>query len=140
MFKQFTVLAAIFSATTVFAAGVDTLATVSEHDNAVMISTSKDSWTMVALNTDKGMVKVREFHEMGDSGVQQIDYVVNCSEQSLALAGFAVLTSTGRLPAKASEPSFNQLSFYKPAISHDRNIANNACENRVALNGSIKSE
>ena len=140
MFNKIALIAGLVCSNLAFAANTDNLATVTDQDNAVMVSTAKDTWTVVAMNNSKGMTKVREFHEMGDSGVQQIDYVVNCADQTIALAGFAVLTRAGRMPANSVEPSFTDLSFYKPVISHDQKIANNVCENRVAMNGASKAE
>ena len=130
----------IFLANAAFATTQDNTAVVSDSDNAVMIATAKDTWSMVAMNANQGLTKVREFHEMGDSGVQQIDYVVNCADQTLALASFTVMTSTGRMPARSVEPTFAELSFYKPVINHDRNITANVCENRVAMNGADNSK
>jgi len=140
MYKKIAFIAVIACANMAFATDSDKNAVVTAKDNAVMIATAKDSWSMVAMNNNNGMTKIREFHEMGDSGVQQIDYVVNCSNQTMALAGFAVLTSAGRIPASDVVPSFSELSFYKPVISHDQNIANNVCENRMASNGMTRSE
>ena len=90
--------------------------------------------TIAVIDQQKGLFNVRELHDMGSSGVQQIDYVVNCADQTLALADFAVITSNGRLPVRAAETSFTNLSFYKPMIDHDRTITNNACDKRVAMN------
>jgi len=53
-------------------------------------------------NHKKGLFNVRELHDMGSSGVQQIDYLVNCTNQTLALTGFAVITSRGRLTSFAA--------------------------------------
>ena len=134
MYTKIALIAGIVFSNIAFATESDKRASVSEQDHAVMIATAKDTWSMVAMNSSQGLTNVREFHEMGDSGVQQIDYVVNCSDRTLALASFAVLTSTGRIPASVVEPSFSELSFYKPVISHDSNITANVCENRVAMN------
>ena len=117
------------------AATNDNSAVVSDRESAVMLTSSKDTWAVVALNNQQGFTKVREFHDMGASGVQQIDYVVNCAEQTLALAGFTVLTENGSLPKQSMNPTFSQLSFYKPAIEHDTNITNNVCEKRIAMLG-----
>jgi hypothetical protein len=139
MINKIVLVAGLFLANVAFAANQDNTAVISDKDNAVMIATAKDTWSMVAMNANQGLTKVREFHEMGDSGVQQIDYVVNCSNQTLALAAFVVITSTGSKPARSVEPTIAELSFYKPVISHDTNITANACENRVAMNGSTNS-
>ena len=139
MINKIALIAGLFLANAAFAANQDNTAVISDKDNAVMIATDKNTWSMVAMNANQGLTKVREFHEMGDSGVQQIDYVVNCSNQTLALAAFVVITSTGTMPARSVEPTFAELSFYKPVISHDSNITANACENRVAMNGSTNA-
>lgn len=134
MFNKYALIAGLLFSNVVFA-GNDNAAVMSDKESAFMVASSKDTWSMVAANTTKGFTKVREFHDMGQSGVQQIDYVVNCADQTLALADFAVITSNGRLPVRAAETSFTNLSFYKPMIDHDRTITNNACDKRVAMNG-----
>jgi len=73
---------------------------------------------------------------MGSSGAQQIDYVVNCSNQTLALAGFAVMTSKGRLTSNSPAPTSDNLSFYKSMIEHDQKITSIVCKNLVTLNTS----
>lgn len=132
MIRNIALIAGLLMSGVSFAA--NNTAVVSDQENAVLIASAKDTWSVVALDNTKGLTKVREFHDMGDSGVQQIDYVVNCADQSMALAGFAVLTSKGRLPVRVVEPTFAELSFYKPVIDHDKNIANNICEKRLAMN------
>ena len=134
MIRNITLIAALLISSTSFASDKDQSAVVSDKEHAVLIASAKDTWSVVAMDNSKGLTKVREFHDMGVSGVQQIDYVVNCADQTLALAGFAVLTDKGRLPVRAVEPTFAELSFYKPVIDHDKNIANNICEKRLALN------
>lgn len=134
MIRHIALIAALLASGMTFAADQVSSAVVSDKENAVLIASSKDTWSVVAMDNSKGLTKVREFHDMGDSGVQQIDYVVNCADQTLALASFAVLTSKGRLPVRSVDPSFAELSFYKPMIDHDKNIANNICEKRMAMN------
>ena len=92
--------------------------------------------TIAAIDQQKGLFNVRELHDMGSSGVQQIDYVVNCSNQTLALAGFAVVTSKGRLTSNSPAATSATLSFYKPMIEHDQRIASNVCGNLLTLNTS----
>ena len=139
MIKNLLLIAGLVSASFTFAADNNS-AVVSDKDAAVMVAMNKTTWSVIAANAPKGMTKVREFHDMGDSGVQQIDYVVNCANGTLALADFAVLTVKGRLPVRAVEPSMDNLSFYKPLIEHDLKVANNACESRMAMNGNRVSE
>jgi hypothetical protein len=92
--------------------------------------------TIAAIDQQKGLFNVRELHDMGSSGVQQIDYVVNCSNQTLALAGFAVMTSKGRLTSNAPPTTSATLSFYKPLIEHDQRIASNVCGNLLTMSTS----
>ena len=139
MIKSTVFSAALVLAQSAFAANTDNLAVVTSKDQTVMVAMNKTTWSVVA-NSTKGLTKVREFHDMGASGVQQIDYVVNCANGSLALADFAVLTVSGRLPARAAEPTFDSLSFYKPMIEHDVKVTNNACESQLAMNNGRDSQ
>jgi hypothetical protein len=139
MFNKYALIAGLLFSNVAFAGNNDS-AILSDKDSAFTVASSKNTWSVVAANTVKGLTKVREFHDMGQSGVQQIDYVVNCADQTLALADFAVITSKGRLPVVAKETSFTNLSFYKPMIEHDRAITNNACDKRMAMNGSSINE
>ena len=59
---------------------------MSDIEPSLMVEGSKFNWYAVATNDFKGYNKIREFHEMGTSGVQQIDYVVNCSNGTMAMA------------------------------------------------------
>jgi hypothetical protein len=92
--------------------------------------------TIAAIDQQKGLFNVRELHDMGSSGVQQIDYVVNCSNQTLALTGFAVMNSKGRLTSNAPAATSATHSFYKPVIEHDQRIASNVCGNLLTINTS----
>jgi hypothetical protein len=92
--------------------------------------------TIAAIDQQKGLFNVRELHNMGSSGVQRIDYVVNCSNQTMALTGFAVMTSKGRLTSNSPAATTSTLSFYKPVIEHDQRIASNVCGNLLTLNTS----
>jgi len=134
MIRNFALIVGLVLSSMAYAADQNSSAVVSDKEATVMIASAKDTWSVVATNNNMGLTKVREFHDMGDSGVQQIDYVVNCKDQTLALAGFSVLTSKGRLPVRSAEPTFTDLAFYKPMIDHDKNITNNICEKRLAMN------
>ncbi|MFM9991587.1 MAG: hypothetical protein ACKVOY_09155 [Burkholderiaceae bacterium] len=93
--------------------------------------------TIAAIDQQKGLFNVRELHDMGSSGVQQIDYVVNCSNQTLALAGFAVMTSKGRLTSNAPAATSATHSFYKPVIEHDQRITSKVCKNLVTMSTAV---
>jgi len=139
MFNKYALIAGLLLSNVAFAANNDS-AIVTDKESTYIVNSNKDTWTVVAANTSKGLTKVREFHDMGSSGVQQIDYVVNCADQTLALADFSVLTANGRLPVRAAETTFTNLSFYKPMIDHDRAIANNACDKRMAMNNTNSAQ
>ena len=122
MITKFVLLTSLILTTTAFA--TDTAAI---HNNL----------TIAAIDQQKDLFNVRELHDMGSSGVQQIDYVVNCSNQTLALAGFAVVTSKGRLTSNSPAATSATLSFYKPMIEHDQKITSNICKNLVTMNTAI---
>lgn len=109
----------------------------SDTTSSMSLVSTSNHLTVAALNDVKGMFNVRELHDMGSSGVQQIDYVVDCANETLALAGFAVINSKARLTGYSSSPS--TLAFYKPAIEHDQNIASTVCKKLVTLNN-IKAQ
>ena len=119
MITKFVLLTSLILTTTAFA--TDTAAI---HNNL----------TIAAIDQQKDLFNVRELHDMGSSGVQQIDYVVNCSNQTLALAGFAVMTSKGRLTSNSPAATSATLSLYKPMIEHDQRIASNVCGNLLRMN------
>ena len=121
MITKFALLSGVILTNTAFATD-----TAAMHNNL----------TIAAVDQQKGLFNVRELHDMGSSGVQQIDYVVNCSNQTLALAGFAVMTSKGRLTSNAPPTTSATLSFYKPLIEHDQRIASNVCGNLLRMNTS----
>ena len=96
--------------------------------------------TIAVIDQQKGLFNVRELHDMGSSGVQQIDYVVNCANQTLALTGFSVITSKGRLTSVATATTSPTLSFYKPLIEHDQRIASSVCGNLVSMNSAVSDK
>jgi len=140
MIKHLFIAVGLVSAQFAFAANADNATVVSDKEPLLMVAMNKTTWSVVAANNSKGLTKVREFHDMGDSGVQQIDYVVNCANDTLALADFAVLTVKGRLPARSNATSLENLSFYKPMIDHDAKVVSNACDSRLAMSGHRISE
>lgn len=77
---------------------------------------------------------------MGKSGVQQIDYVVNCTNQTMAMSGFQVLVAYDSAPLGYVAPKSQPLSFYKPVIDHDLKMASNACGIQLALNNYTDSK
>ena len=100
----------------------------------------KSGLTIAVIDQQKGLFNVRELHDMGSSGVQQIDYVVNCANQTMALTGFSVITSKGRLTSVATATTSPSLSFYKPLIEHDQRIASSVCGNLVSMNSAVSDK
>ena len=136
MIHKFTFLACtLFSGIVAAGTGSDTNAASVEQEASVLIASNQSTLTYAALNTSKGMSHVREFHDMGASGVQQIDYVVNCTNQTMAMSSFQILTAPGNLPVGFVSTPSKDLSFYKPVIEHDKQIARNVCEKQMAMNG-----
>jgi hypothetical protein len=138
MFNKFAFVVGLVLANSAFAAGSDNVAVVTDKDDVMMVAAVGNTWSVVAMDNTNGMSKVRKFFDLGENGVQQIDYVVNCADQSVALAGFAVLKTADTNHARLTEPNYDDLTFYKPKLDIDRNIANNVCDKRVAMsnNGS----
>jgi hypothetical protein len=104
-----------------------------DKDPDILLASNDKTWSYAAYNPN-GLAKVREFHDMGKSGVQQIDYVVNCTNQTMAMSGFQVLVGYDTTPLGYVAPKTQPLSFYKPVIDHDLKIASNACGNQLAFN------
>lgn len=100
---------------------------------AADVSTLNDSLTVAVISQQKGMFKVREKHDMGESGVQEIDYVVNCSNHSMALAAFSVVTTKSRITTHGPVSNLDALSFYQPILEHDQKITRRVCANQVSF-------
>lgn len=116
-----------------FAGDINRTAAMSDLEPTQMNEGNKFNWYVVAVNEYKGINKIRKFHEMCNSGVQQIDYVVNCTNNTMAMADFAVLTPQGRQPLMASTATVDMLSFYKPVIDHDVKIADSVCGKQFVI-------
>ena len=127
----------LVTTTAVFADETAQSALIKDSDRSMTLAMEKNSWTYVAA-APKGLTKVREFYDMGEAGVQQLDYVVNCSSGNLALASFKVLTALNLNAGRPSEPSIESVSFYKPVIQHDINITQSVCGSSLASNSSAR--
>lgn len=134
MFRKFFIVASLLVTTTAMATSFGEQATIADNEPAVLISGAGKNWTMLSMDNTRQMVKVRKFFDMGANGAQQIDYVVNCADKSVALAGFQVLKSSDITPPTAAAiPSFDDLSFHKHILDIDRNTENSACLKRLAM-------
>ncbi|MCE2859677.1 MAG: hypothetical protein LW731_07515 [Oxalobacteraceae bacterium] len=116
MFRTLLFVTSLFAANVATAAASYEQAIIGDNEPVVLAATAGNSWTVI-----------------GAVGVQQIDYVVNCVNKSVALAGFQVLKSSDDLPAgPLAVPSYDDLSFYIPKLDIDRNVADTACDKRLA--------
>ena len=94
-------------------------------------------------NGQNPIVRVRAFFAMEDSGIRSVypeladsqaigDYAVNCSEQSLAITEFRVLSSSEMLPAGMSSSIDSKLSFSSPKFDSELKVVRAACGSSVA--------
>lgn len=140
MFRTFLVVTSLLAANVSFAAATDEVETLADNEPVMMIAATGNSWTVISMENSKQMAKVRKFFVMGAIGVQQIDYVVNCKNKSVALAGFQVLKSSENAPSgPMAVQSYDDLTFYTPKLDIDRNVANTACDKRLAQAGTIQT-
>ena len=133
MTTKFAFLASLFISTAASATSVQTDRALVQEPS-ILLAMNNTTWSFVAPSNSQGLTNVREFHDMGASGVQQIDYVVNCANQTMAMSGFQILKGPGIEPVGFVAPKTQKLSFYKPAIDHDKQIASNTCNKQVAMN------
>jgi hypothetical protein len=133
MVKNIVFAAALVSTSIAFAGNSQNAAVISDKDEIMTVVVAENTWAVVAANSSKGFTKLREFHDMGDAGVQQIDYVVNCSNRKLSMADFKVLTGMSAKNTQDNDRSISELSFYKPVIQHDINIVDNVCGGKLAM-------
>ena len=133
MVKNIVFAAALVSTSIAFAGNSQNAAVISDKDEVITVAVAENTWALVATNSTKGLTKLREFHDMGDAGVQQIDYVVNCSNRKLSMADFKVLKGMATQNTSNTEREVGQLSFYQPVIQHDINIVDNVCGGKLAM-------
>ena len=131
MNKFFTLLACLVVSSVTSAATSN--ASSFDKDPDILLASNDKTWSYAAYSPN-GLANVREFHDMGKSGVQQIDYVVNCKSQTMAMSSFQLLLGYDSKPLVYVSPETQPLSFYKPVIDHDLKIASNACGNQLAFN------
>ncbi len=125
----------ILGLSTISAAHAGNAASITEKDVVAVVAMAENTWTIAAVDSKKNLTKLREFHDVGERGVQQIDYVVSCANGQLALAGFNLLTAVAYKSDRTAEPTYADLSFYKPVIQHDITIVDNVCGGRLAMLG-----
>ncbi len=133
MLNKIVFSAILISSGATFAANTNNTVVISDSDNVATFTVADKYWAIVATNQINGMTKMREFYDMGTLGLQQIDYVVNCVDQKLAMAGFAVIPTMSAKSDSPNNRSYSDLSFYTPVIHHDKNIIDNVCSGRFAV-------
>ena len=138
MTTKFAFLACLLISTAASAVTTQSNSTM-EQEPSILLASNNTTWSFVAASSSQGLTNVREFHDMGASGVQQIDYVVNCANQTMAMSGFQIFTGPDSKPAGFVAPKTQKLSFYTPAIDHDKKIASNTCNKLVAMNSYTNS-
>jgi hypothetical protein len=131
MFNKIILTVFILSSSVAFAAPATNSASIVDGEKVASLDISNNNWAIVANNSINGKTKLREFYDMGDLGVQQIDYVVSCADQKLSLAGFKVLTAMSSKPDNESEKNIADLTFYTPYIQHDINIVSKICGDQM---------
>jgi len=112
---------------TAFTATSDELAMLLDTDKVTKVTVAENNWIILENNPINGMTRLRDFHDMGALGLQQIDYVVNCANKRLALAGFAEVPTEDAKYHILNNQNYTELSFYRPVIQHDKNIIDFAC-------------
>ena len=133
MTTKFVFIACLLISTAASATSVQTDRMLAQEPS-ILLASNNTTWSFVAPSSSQGLTNVREFHDMGASGVQQIDYVVNCANLTMAMSSFQILTGPYSKPAGFVAPKTHKLSFYIPAIDHDKHIASNTCNKQVAMN------
>jgi hypothetical protein len=131
MFNKTILSILLLSSSVVYAAPATNSAAIADGEKIASLDISNNNWAIVANNSINGKTKLREFYDMGDLGIQQIDYVVSCADQKLSLAGFKVLTAVSSKPGNEREKNIADLTFYTPVIQHDINIVSKVCSDQM---------
>jgi hypothetical protein len=131
--NKLTTLLACLVVSSVSHAATGTAAASFDKDPDILLASNDKTWSYAAYKSN-GLANVREFHDMGKSGLQQIDYVVNCTNLTMAMSGFQILLGYDTAPLGDKTSKTQSLSFYKPVIGHDLKIASNACGHQLASN------
>ena len=117
----------LMSSSPSFAGASNDSVVILDDDKVHKVSVAENNWIIVETKPINGMTRLRDFHDMGALGLQQIDYVVNCGNQRLALAGFAEVSTGDAKHNILNNKNYTELSFYRPVIQHDKNIIDSVC-------------
>jgi len=104
-----------------------TFVAVANISLATSTQLNEDPVSISPISHQSAMFSALELHDMGDLGKQEIEYVVNCQNKTMALTGFAVITPSGRVTSNETNANSNSISFYKPTYEHDVRILHKAC-------------
>jgi len=104
-----------------------TFVVVTNISLATSMQLNEDPLSISPISNQSAMFSALELHDMGDLGTQEIEYVVNCQNQTMSLTGFAVITPSGRVTSNDTNANSNSISFYKPTYEHDVRILHKAC-------------
>jgi hypothetical protein len=116
------------SSITTFAAAGNRSATSSDTGDVTKVVVTKNNWIIVEVNAFNGIKRLRDFHDIGAPGLQQIDYAVNCADQKLALLEFAIVQNVNtESHFFKKNRKITELSFYRPVTHHDKNIVETVC-------------
>jgi hypothetical protein len=94
-------------------------------------------------HSHQSVAHVRALFAMDDSDIRNVypelaelkavgDYVVNCSDQSLAITEFRVLKPSEALPASTRSVADEKLSFSAPKFDSEIKVVRAACGSSVA--------
>ena len=131
------------------AAPVETTMTEPSFD-LVVLNVAAGIQSKDTTNRQQSITHVRAFFAMEDSGIRNLypelaelkalgEYVVNCADQSLAIAEFRVLKSSEILPTGMNPTSDEKLTFSSPKFDSEVKVVRAACGSRVAsLSSTIK--
>jgi len=103
------------------------LVSIANISFARSVEVSKDSLSISPISHHSAMFSALEIHNMGVSGLQKIQYVVDCKNQTMSLIGFDVTTPSGRVTSNETNANSYSMSFYKPTYEHDVRILHKAC-------------
>ena len=133
MFKNASTALLLATTSLAFAAQTQPSVVITDDETIVMDTIGENTWMVAAAAPKAGLSKVREFHDMGEAGVQQIDYVVNCRNRQLSMASFKILREMSSQESTAQAPGYDDLRFYQPVIQHDINIVDTVCGGKLAV-------
>lgn len=99
----------------------------SDTDDVTKVIVTENNWIILETNAINGVNRVRDFHDIGARGVQQIEYVVDCVARKLALIEFVVVPTVDAESHLFKNRKASNSSFYSPVVQHDKNIVETAC-------------